>query len=104
MEIYADLARRIDHPMVALDPPPGFTPQDVLDVGVAMVVMPLASLEAATTALIDYYDAVHSHGDAGRYFAEHPKKLPADLQMMRVLGLDDYLRREMDAAPADQTA
>ncbi|MEW1947860.1 isocitrate lyase/PEP mutase family protein [Pseudarthrobacter sp902506025] len=104
MEIYADLARRIDHPMVALDPPPGFTPQDVLDVGVAMVVMPLASLEAGTTALIDYYDAVHSRGDAGRYFAEHPKKLPADLQMMRVLGLDDYLRREMDAAPADQTA
>lgn len=101
MEIYADLVQRIAHPIVVLDPPPGFTAQDVLDLGVAMVIMPLASLEAATTALIGYYDALRSSGHSGRYFTEHPKKLAADLQMMRLLGLDDYLSREADSEPAN---
>jgi 2-methylisocitrate lyase-like PEP mutase family enzyme len=98
MKIYAELVERIAHPMVALDPPPGFTAQDLLDLGVAMVVMPLASLEATTSALIGYYEDVYSRGDEGRYFSEHPKRLPANLDMMRALGLDDYLARE--AVPA----
>jgi 2-methylisocitrate lyase-like PEP mutase family enzyme len=101
MQIYADLVARIAHPIVVLDPPPGFTARDVLDLGVAMVVMPLASLEAATSALIGYYEDVYRNGTADRYFSENPKKLPANLEMMRALGLEDYLARE--AIPDPET-
>lgn len=100
MQIYAELVERIGFPVVALDPPLGFTPQDVLDLGVAMVIMPLASLEAATSALIGYYDEVYRNGHAGGYFSANPKKLPANLDMMRALGLDDYLKREEIPEPA----
>lgn len=95
MQIYADLVERIAHPIVVLDPPPGYTSRDLLDIGVAMVVMPLASLEASTSALIGYYEAIHRNGSADRYFADHPKTLPANLEMMQALGLDGYLEREV---------
>jgi hypothetical protein len=59
-----------------------------------MVILPLASLEAATSAAIAYFEALRACGSAEAYFAQHPKRLPADLTMMQTLGLDEYLHRE----------
>lgn len=100
MKIYSDLVHEIGHPVVTLDPPPGYTPNDVLELGAAMVVLPLASLEASASGLVDYYKEVHYRGSTEQYFDEHPKRLPANLEMMRVLGLEEYLKRETQPTPA----
>lgn len=97
MQIYADLVDRIARPVVTLDPPPGYTANDLLDIGVKLVVMPLASLEAAATALIGYYGDLRNQGNADSYFARHPALLPANLAMMETLGLRDYLAYEENA-------
>ncbi|MEV7646858.1 isocitrate lyase/PEP mutase family protein [Arthrobacter sp. NPDC089319] len=94
MAIYADLIERIGHPVVTLDPPAGYTSEDVIALGAGMVITPLASLEAASSALIGYYGDLREHGSAEKYFDTNPKALPANLDMMRVLGLDGYLERE----------
>jgi methylisocitrate lyase len=94
MDIYADLIARIGKPVVTLDPPPGFTAQDLLRLGAAMVVMPLASLEAAVSGLIGYFEELGLRGSAEAYFSTHPKRLQANLDMMRLLGLHEYLRWE----------
>jgi 2-methylisocitrate lyase-like PEP mutase family enzyme len=94
MAIYADLVARIDHPMVALDPPPGRTAQDLFDVGVAMVILPLVTLEASMTATINCLESIRSNGSADAFVAASPPPLPANLELLNVLGLDDYLVRD----------
>lgn len=79
MQIYSNLVARIDRTIVALDQPPGFTARDVLDLGVSIVVMPLASLDAATSALIGCYEDIYRNGTAFRHFKDNPKELPAIL-------------------------
>lgn len=94
MRIYEDLVERIDHPMVTLDPPPGHTAQDLFDIGVALVIMPLASLEASTTATINYFDSLRDTGASDAYTTAAPPRLAANLEMMQILGLDEYTQRE----------
>lgn len=94
MNIYEDLVERIGHPMVTLDPPPGFTAQDLFNIGVALVIMPLASLEASTTAAINYFGSLRDTGASEAYVSTFPPKLPANLEMMRILGLDEYVKRD----------
>lgn len=94
MNIYADLVDRIEHPLVTLDPPPGFTAQDLFNIGVALVVMPLASLEASTTAAINYFDSLRATGSSDAHMAAFPPRLPANLEMMQSLGFDEYVLRD----------
>jgi hypothetical protein len=56
--------------------------------------MPLASLEAAVSGLIGYFEELGLRGSAEAYFSTHPKRLQANLDMMRLLGLHEYLRWE----------
>ncbi|BAU94436.1 methylisocitrate lyase [Corynebacterium suranareeae] len=98
MEIYATLITRIDAPVVTLDPPPGFTAQDLFDLGAKVVTMPLISLQAAANAMIEYFDSLKETGSSQRYTAEHPPILPANIEMMKVLGLDAYEDR-LNAMP-----
>lgn len=94
MRLYEDLATRIGSPMATLDPPPGFTAQDLFNVGASLVILPLASLEAATNAAADYFEALSSSGSSERYSSAHPARLPANLEMMEALGLAEYLARD----------
>ena len=43
---------------------------------------------------MSYYKEFHRNSTAEQHFSRHPKRPTADLEMMRVLGLDDYLTRE----------
>lgn len=94
MDIYARLREAIGHPIVTLDPPPGYTAHDLFGVGAAMVVVPLISLEAAVSATINYFDSLMSTGSSEAYTQENPPRLAANLDMMKALGLDDYIARE----------
>ena len=94
MRIYEELVGRIGHPIVTLDPPPGYSAQDLFDIGVSMVILPLACLEAATTAALNYFDSLRGTGSSEAYSAATPPRLAANLDMMRVLGLDEYVRRD----------
>lgn len=94
MQIYRELAARIDYPIVTLDPPPGFSTDDLFAAGASLCILPLASLEAATSALSSYYTFLASTGASDAYFATHTKTAPANVELMRMLGLEEYLRRE----------
>lgn len=94
MDLYARLVRDIEHPIVTLDPPPGYTAQDLLDIGVAVVILPLASLEASANAAIAYFDSLRESGSSEAYTAATPPQLPANIEMMKALGLEEYLARE----------
>ena len=43
---------------------------------------------------MSYYKQARRNSTAEQHFSRHSKRLTADLEMMRVLGLDDYLKRE----------
>jgi len=94
MRIYEDLVERIGHPVVTLDPPPGHTAQDLFNIGVSLVVMPLASLEAVTTAAADYFDSLRDTGSSEAYASASPPRLAANLDLMNALGLEKYLERD----------
>lgn len=94
MRMYEDLIERVDHPVVTLDPPPGYTAQDLFDIGASLVVIPLSTLEAATTAVIEYFESLRNSGSSEAYMAATPPRLAANLDMMNALGLEEYLERE----------
>lgn len=94
MDLYERLVRDIGHPIVTLDPPPGYTAQDLFNVGVAAVILPLASLEASANAAITYFGSLRESGSSEAYSATTPPQLAANIEMMKALGLDDYLARE----------
>lgn len=94
MDLYARLVEEIDHPLVTLDPPPGHTARDLFDVGVSVVTLPLISLQAAANATIDYFGSLLETGSSDAYVAANPPELAANLDMMKVLGVDDYIDRE----------
>lgn len=99
MALYQNLVNLIDRPMVALDPPPGFTAEDLIKLGISMVILPLASLEASSTAMLNYYHSLRTTGSSDAYRSDHPARVPANLEMMNMLGLEEYLKRE-DTLPA----
>ncbi|MFH5824565.1 oxaloacetate decarboxylase [Georgenia sp. AZ-5] len=94
MRICEDLVERIGHPVVTLDPPAGHTAQDLFDIGVSLVIMPLASLEAATTAVVEYFDSLRDTGSSEAHTTAYPPRLAANLDMMNALGLAEYLERD----------
>lgn len=98
MAIYGSLQNSIGHPMVTLDPPPGFSAYDLFDAGISLVISPLQTLQAASNAVIAYLQSLHETGASENYKAAHPPQLQANLDMMKILGLDDYEAR-LDAMP-----
>ncbi|RSZ63836.1 isocitrate lyase/PEP mutase family protein [Corynebacterium hylobatis] len=99
MDVYRSLIEAIGHPLVTLDPPPGFTAQDLLNLGASVVVLPLISLQAAANATISYFDSLRETGSSDAYKAANPPVLAANLDMMEVLGLADYEDR-LQALPS----
>lgn len=99
MDVYASLREAIGHPMVTLDPPPGYTAQDLFDVGVSVVVLPLISLQAAANATISYFDSLRETGSSDAYKSANPPALEANLEMMKILRLTEYEER-LQATPS----
>ncbi|MCS5478128.1 isocitrate lyase/PEP mutase family protein [Corynebacterium sp. YIM 101645] len=99
MEVYSSLIEAIGHPLVTLDPPPGFTAQDLFDLGVSVVVVPLISLQAAANATISYFDSLRETSSSDAYKDANPPVLEANLDMMKILGLSAYEDR-LQALPS----
>ena len=99
MEIYHTLINRIDAPMVTLDPPPGYTAQDLFSMGSALAVLPLISLQAATNASISYFNTLKETGSSDTYVNANPPTLKANLDMLSILGLKSYEAR-LNSMPA----
>lgn len=93
MDVYTSLVDAIGHPMVTLDPPPGYTAPDLFRIGVSIAVLPLISLQASANAAISYFESLTETGSSDAYKAAHPPTLEANLDMMKVLDLDDYENR-----------
>lgn len=93
IDLYGTIAEKIGHPLVTLDPPPGFTAQDLFDAGASLVVLPLISMQAALNAAISYFESLSTTGSSDAYTAANPPTLAANLDMMEILGLADYEAR-----------
>lgn len=100
MDIYRTLIAEIGSPVATLDPPPGYTVQDLFDAGAALVTLPLMSLQAATNAAIAYFDSLRETGSSEAYVRANPPTLNANLDMMKLLGLDNYEDR-LNSMPRD---
>lgn len=93
LSTYERLVREINGPIIALDPPPGMTAQQLLDVGVRCVILPTALLELAYQTLMSAATQIRADDAAEPYFERQglPRSLPA---IADLLGVSETLRRD----------
>lgn len=95
------LVNEINGPVLDMGhPKPGNpTVQQLIDVGINVIIAPTTALEAAQSAMVTILRDLHDKGSTVAYWTAHPNALEHG-ELAEMLGLSRYLANERDFDPA----
>jgi 2-methylisocitrate lyase-like PEP mutase family enzyme len=97
LEIQATLVKEIDGPVMGMGfPRPGMpTIPELVDIGVAIVIMPTTSLSASASAMLRVLRDLYTKGSVAEYFEANPEEAELlDGGLYNLVGMKKYLAVE----------
>jgi methylisocitrate lyase len=88
MERHRRIVEQIDGPVLGMTVPPGYRTGDMLDLGYAMMILPMAGFLPAVQAMWQAYLAASPRG------ADVTTSLATPADLMTLLGVDDFIARQ----------